>query len=119
MTPADVALRDIQGIPWSRSVITREAFRLLRLADYEQAERFLRQPRPNITPPSMHEPWRNSIDVPAVLNDLFDETPYGFYRTNLLDSVGISHFQLRHLLSAPSVQTVCFPRKCKLSSFAD
>lgn len=94
MTPNDLEHVDIQGIPWRLSEHTREAYRRTRQREYAEFER---NKNVRVFPSS-----GASRHKPTAL--------YRFRLMNRMDSCTINHFQLRHLLAAPSVRGVYFPR---------
>jgi len=100
VTANDLGRCDIQGIDWSTYAVSRETYRDIRIKEYKEFE-------------AAHE---LTLDIIADEDDA-DRIKYispsgpmlSFHYTNKADTCYVPHFQLRHLLQAPTNRTVIFP----------
>lgn len=102
-TPAFRPGMDIQGIPWERAHTTREEYRLQRMREYSLLE-------------MRREPYIY-IGEDLCLGEESTPQIFEFTYRNRAFPCTVQHFQLRHLLSSPSLSSVYYT--CRLCFMDD
>lgn len=99
MTPFDLDVVDIQGLSWSSTNVTRAQYRSARVTEYMSIER--------------------AKGIPILHTDrvFSEDTIYEFRYMNKMETNTLHHFQLRHLLSAPTSRSVYYSSNCAAKDF--